>query len=325
MASSGPVLLLFLDGVGIGTDDPDRNPFLRSELPVLSRLAGGSLPTLANPTPAGGEGLFLALDANLGVDGTPRSGTGQVALLTGGNAPRQLGRHFGPWVPVALRPLLEEANVLSVAARAGRSVAFANAYPVRFLDAPSRRWAAPPTAARAAGVLVRHEEALLAGTAVASELDHHAWRTRLGVVGLPDITAREAGIRLGRIAAGHELTLFAHYATDTAGHRGGMPGAVEALERVDAFLGGVLEALPSDHLLVVASDHGNIEDVATGHTRNPALGLLVGPGASGGGGGRGPTRITDVPGLILHRLGVPAPPLHEDGDRSGRASTHGNP
>jgi len=80
------------------------------------------------------------------------------------------------------------------------------------------------------------------------------------------------------LAEAHDLTLFAHYATDTAGHRRDMENAVTALERVDAFLGGVMEDLSTDTLLLIASDHGNIEDVTTGHTRNPALGLATGPG-----------------------------------------------
>ena len=40
-----------------------------------------------------------------------------------------------------------------------------------------------------------------------------------------------------------------------------MDAAVAALERVDAFLGGLVDALPADALLVIASDHGNVEDV----------------------------------------------------------------
>jgi len=35
------VLLLFLDGVGLGEDDPDTNPFARAEMPVLTGLLGG--------------------------------------------------------------------------------------------------------------------------------------------------------------------------------------------------------------------------------------------------------------------------------------------
>ena len=101
-------LFLFLDGVGIGPDEPDVNPFLRARLPVLQGLLGG-LPVLdeeggsaIRPTrsskpsgggePAGGPragaegrdresapgltGHLSGLDATLDVPGTPQSGDG---------------------------------------------------------------------------------------------------------------------------------------------------------------------------------------------------------------------------------------------------------
>jgi phosphopentomutase len=75
---------------------------------------------------------------------------------------------------------------------------------------------------------------------------------------------------------------------------------VAALETVDAFLGGLLHRLPPERLLLVASDHGNIEDLSAGHTRNPALGLLVGPDAVRR---AKPLRsITDVTPIILSWL-----------------------
>lgn len=111
---------------------------------------------------------------------------------------------------------------------------------------------------------------------MSSEIVNDGWKTHLGHDWLPDITPSQAGAALGRIAVEHDLTLYAHYSTDTAGHRGGMDGAVEALERVDLFLRGLLETLDPSVLLLVTSDHGNIEDVRAGHTSNPALGLLSG-------------------------------------------------
>jgi phosphopentomutase len=96
------------------------------------------------------------------------------------------------------------------------------------------------------------------------------------------------------------LTFFAHYSTDTAGHEKNMAAAVAALERVDSFLGGLIPALPPETLLVIASDHGNIEDISKGHTRNPTFSLLRGPGA--GEAAKGVSRITDIPGLILRHL-----------------------
>ncbi|HZD03712.1 MAG TPA: hypothetical protein VE173_02305, partial [Longimicrobiales bacterium] len=167
-------LLLFLDGVGVGAPDAALNPFLQARLPVLRELLGG-LPTLDRPRlrrrSAAGvrESAAFPLDATLDTEGTPQSGTGQTALLTGVNAARRFGRHFGPWTPVSLRPLLEERNVLRSARERSHTAAFANAYP-RSWPGPRarRRLAAPPLAARAAGLLVRHAEDLAAGEAVAS-------------------------------------------------------------------------------------------------------------------------------------------------------------
>jgi bisphosphoglycerate-independent phosphoglycerate mutase (AlkP superfamily) len=109
-----------------------------------------------------------------------------------------------------------------------------------------------------------------------------------------------AGQNLALIASAHDLSLFAHYATDYAGHSGDAAAARLALERCDAFFGGVVEHMPPDMLLVVASDHGNIEDVRVGHTRNPSIGLLVGGGHAAF--ARRVHTLTDVAPAILELL-----------------------
>jgi 2,3-bisphosphoglycerate-independent phosphoglycerate mutase len=293
------VLLVFLDGVGIGAADADRNPFVRARLPTLRRLLGGRLPVADELDAAGriesAAAIVVAADATLGVAGVPQSGTGQTALLTGRNAPAAYGRHFGPWVPTGLRAMLAADNLLSLAVSSGARAAFANAYPLASIAADARifrRPAAPPLAARAAGVLVRDLAELARGEAVASSITNERWRERLGDA-LAEVDAAEAGRRLARIAAGAEVTLFAHYDTDYAGHRGGMDGAVAALERVDAFLGGIVDALAADALLVVASDHGNLEEVGEGHTLNPVPVLLAGAGR-----GEVAAEVRDIAGVV---------------------------
>lgn len=297
------VLLLFVDGVGIGPEDPSSNPFLRARLPFLKQLLDGDLPVCGAATHARNASL-AAVDATLGCAGTPQSGTGQAALLTGIDAVALHGRHFGPWVPARLQRLVREESVLARATAAGLRVAFANAYPEEVLEriaddgtaqpslpsdapgrasrrqrrAPSFLRAGPPLAALGAGVLNRHTTELIRGDAVASEITNDGWRRLLGRTSVPVIEAAAAGRNLAAIAAAHDMTLFAHYATDYAGHRREMAGAVRALERVDEFLGGVVAGLPEDVLLVMVSDHGNIEDVRVGHTRNPALALVAGRG-----------------------------------------------
>jgi phosphopentomutase len=151
-------------------------------------------------------------------------------------------------------------------------------------------------------VLDRHEDALRHGRAVASGIVNDRWRHRLGTDRIPAVTPRRAGRTLARLAGEADLTLFAHYDTDLAGHRGGMEGCVRALERVDRMLEGVLEELSDGCLVVLASDHGNLEDVTAQHTRNPALGLVVGPGWEGMAGRL--RRLTDVTPAILRYLGV---------------------
>jgi hypothetical protein len=53
--------------------------------------------------------------------------------------------------------------------------------------------------------------------------------------------------------------------------------------------------------LLVASDHGNLEDIRGGHTRNPALGLAAGPDARGAGALRD---LREVAGFVLGVLGA---------------------
>ncbi|MFO7261853.1 MAG: alkaline phosphatase family protein [bacterium] len=349
-------LFVFIDGVGLGPADPEVNPLARAELPAFAALLDGRAPVLDAAPYHGRAASLVGLDATLGVPGLPQSGTGQAALLTGRNAAALFGRHFGPWTPTALRPLVERESILARARAAGLAVAFANAYPEELVEAIDAAMAsageeaeeplvagaagggggehepaaaagapgeaanpgrarrrprprlplpariAPPLAARAAGLLTRHTAALMRGDAIASEITNDAWRERLGRLELPVITAAGAGRNLARIAAAHDLTFFAHYATDTAGHRGGMAAALAALQRVDAFLAGILEALPGDTLLLIASDHGNLEDTRTGHTRNPALCVVAGPGHQ-----RVAARLhalTDVAPALLRWLGV---------------------
>ena len=303
----GRVLFIFLDGVGIGSDDAERNPFFRAKIPVLTSLLGGRLPHLLEREVVDGPSVAFPLDPLLGVRGLPQSGTGHTALLTGENAPQLYGRHFGPWVPVRLRPLVEKKNILSRAKARGFRCAFANAYPAEFHDSPwARRPAGPALAAIAADLLTRDAQALARGEAVSSEIVNTAWRTRLGYMELPEVTPRDAGLNLARISGEVDLTFFAHYGTDYAGHRGRMPGSVRALERVDAFLEGVLEGISQDTLLLVSSDHGNLEDVSGGHTLNPVFTLLHGPHAHRL--REGMHRITDVHSRILEALATGSGP-----------------
>lgn len=190
-----------------------------------------------------------------------------------------------------------------VALQSGLSVSFANAYPRAEIgkhSAGAKRPGAFPFAASAAGVLTRDEESVRSGSALVSSISTERW-AKLVDPSAPIRSDAEWGALLVRISTHHDLTIFAHYDTDYIGHRGDMAAAQEAIRRVDRFVGGMAEELPEDTLLLMVSDHGNIEEVGVGHTRNPVIFLAVGNGYADV--GRGVHAITDVMPSILSFLG----------------------
>ena len=277
------VLFVFLDGVGLGPAGPD-NPFATLDLPAFEALAGGQRWT-ADATPVRGPAhVFVPIDATLGVGGLPQSGTGQAALFTGENAAAAHGRHFGPYPPTAVRPALEARSVFArLKGRgldAGR-LAFANAYPDRFFRAVEARgrWTATTLAARAAGVRLRTADDLRAGRALPADLTGETWRRLIDPDHAPT-TEAEAARRLAALASRHAFTLYEFFLTDKAGHSRDADRAARVLRGLDAFYQALVEALPGDALLVVSSDHGNLEDLGTkSHTRHPVPLVAWGPGA----------------------------------------------
>ena len=275
------VLVLFLDGVGLGDDDPEANPFAHADLPTLRGLLDGRRPVRANGGFSTRHATLLPLDAQLGVPGLPQSGTGQTTILTGVNAPALLGRHYGPYPNQPLRELLQNGSLFRHLLSAGRPVAFANAYPDRFLNRLGRgteRLSANTRAALLAGLKLRGPADLKAGRAVSALLTNQYWR-QWGYQ-VPELSAAEAGAQLAHLTEDHALTYFEFWYTDVAGHRQDRSLSLLVLTMLDEFIGGILEALDlSRSLLLVVSDHGNFEDWRTPkHTHNPALTLLVGAG-----------------------------------------------
>ena len=66
---TGPfrVLMVFLDGVGIGGRDPRRNPFFSARLPALTGLLGGWLPSAGSPRSSRAGVTVVPVNATLGV------------------------------------------------------------------------------------------------------------------------------------------------------------------------------------------------------------------------------------------------------------------
>lgn len=274
------VVLLFLDGVGIGRNDSKTNPFFRTKLPTLTSLCGGKLPHKSYKRISSDNAEIISINATLGVPGLPQSGTGQTAIFTGVNGAKKFGRHFGPHPPSLLRPVIEKKNLFHQLKQLGKTVVFANAFPQRFFDyteSEPRRLTVTTLSCRMAGVPLLTMQDLRQNKGISPDFIRTRW-SELGHQEITPISAIEAGKHLAQISASYDFTLFEYWLTDHAGHSQRMTFAMEVLERFDEFLSGFLELFdPNTTLLMIVSDHGNIEDLSTkSHTRNQVPCILVG-------------------------------------------------
>lgn len=265
----------------------------------IPHIVGGAAGTTKNNV------ALLGLDAVLGVPGLPQSATGQTAILTGQNAPAHLGEHFGPYPNPVLRQMLARDSLFKILVDLGLPVAYANAYPDRFLDRLARgkgRLSANTQAAHLAGIRLRSRTDLQRGQAINALFTNNFWPEP--EANLPPLSAYEAGQQLAALAAGHSLTFFEFWYSDYVGHKMERQRAVEILGLLDDFLAGILAELDFERsLLLVVSDHGNFEDWTTKkHTSNPALGLLVSQKIDRLASGL--RALTDVHPAILSFLGI---------------------
>nr|WP_290669892.1 alkaline phosphatase family protein [Ardenticatena sp.] len=298
------IVLVFLDGVGLAPAH-EYNPFAHTPLPHLQHLLGDrfSLTPDITPNDTGriatfGDTHLIALDARLGVEGIPQSGTGTTTLLTGKNAALHLGRHAGPFPPTSLRPLLATHNIFTRLRHMGHRVAFANAFPPFYLERVARGRARRTTmtqAALAAGLSLRSLEEMLRGEALSAFMTNHHWHAAHPAI--PLLTPEEAGQRLAALARQATFTAFEHFTTDHLGHRRDITAAREHVAMLDAFLAAILAQSHDDTMVLIVSDHGNFEDLSTKqHTLNPALCLVKGSLPLE------PHSLTDIVPLILHAL-----------------------
>jgi hypothetical protein len=274
-----PILLVFVDGVGLGADDAVSNPFFHVPARTLRRLFG-RIPTRDDGVLTAPEAILVPTDARLGVEGMPQSGTGQTTIFTGVNAPEAIGGHLGPYPNEELRAMLARDNIFHRAQALGKATAFGNAYPPFFFDRLKRgkaRRTATLQAAIAAGVRVRDVHDLARGEAVSGLSMTNKFWIEMGAP-VPLVTPYQAGQNLMRVAQAHDFTAFEYAPTDMAGHKDNREWVVEVLNELDGFLMGTLDTLnAAKDLVIITSDHGNIEDwTVKGHTLNPVPTILVG-------------------------------------------------
>lgn len=264
------VLLFFIDGLGIGTRGP-HNP--------LDGLSDAEpLAVFQDEQPQiPFEGVLVRTDARLGVEGRPQSASGQTAILTGINAPAQLGNHKQGFPNRVLLDIIRDHSIFLQLQRAGVGpITFANTYTKSFFESRPRWISATTAAVEAAELRFNTVEDLRADRAVYQDFTNAVLLDRGEQV--PLRTPSQAGEVLASIAARHRFTLYEYFLTDKVGHAQDFERARTVLQNLARMISHFLFAVDLRITTVIlTSDHGNIEDLSTrSHTLNPVPTIVWG-------------------------------------------------
>ncbi|MDP2304302.1 MAG: alkaline phosphatase family protein [Ignavibacteria bacterium] len=273
------VILLFVDGVGIGNIDYNANPFFKYGFKTFEKLFN-AIPSTENNI-LNNDGYFLfPTDARLGVAGLPQSGTGQTSIFCGVNAPKIIGQHFGPYPYSTLVPIIKEQNIFKYFIEKNNSVSFVNAYPKLFFDyvgSGKRRLSVTTLSCTLNKMRLNRVTDLKKGNAISAEITNEIWKSKLNY-NLRVIKPETAARRLLRISEKHQFTVYEFFLTDHLGHGRNTELLESTIRELDQFLYTIFtEFNKKDTTIILCSDHGNFEDISIkSHTLNPALTMSAG-------------------------------------------------
>ena len=277
------ILMIFLDGIGLGDDDPAINPFAAGNFPTLNRLTNGKPWVRNTGRQESARAILVPTDPRMGVPGRPQSGTGHATILTGRNVPALIGEHYGPKPNAATRALIAEDNFFKQVVARGMTAALINAYPPRLLAGINRGKllrSGIQQAVHEAGLPMFEVDKLYSRDALSEDWTGAGWRDHLGYPDAPQYTPQEAGRQMVELSRRYDFAFFSHWMTDTIGHRGTVADGLRLLETFDGVMAGALEVWDdAEGLIVITSDHGNMEDLNHGkHTENDVPTLIIGAG-----------------------------------------------
>ncbi len=268
------LFLFFIDGIGIGANNPEQNPLVQLG---DSFLGPGNFHADGVPvrTP---HVLLLPIDATLGVKGRPQSATGQTSFMTGINAAKRLGYHLQAFPNAELLPVIAEHNLMKVLAQNGVRVTSANLYSHKFfVDRKKRRKNMFPVSTlsiESAGVPFRYFKDYRLRRAVFADITNQMLKDR--GYHIRPIAPKKAASRILNIFKNNDFVFFEYFLTDTYGHARKAAAIRHCVSNINAFVRAIWEQSKQKIDILIISDHGNAEDMNVGdHTYNPVPFFLI--------------------------------------------------
>jgi len=273
--------MIFIDGVGLGKEDPQINPFMAGNLPTLNALTNGKKWTTNTGHQFTDRAIFIPTDPRMGIPSRPQSATGQATIVTGKNIPALVGRHYGPKPNPQIREILDDDNIFKQLISHGKSTALLEAYPPGWhkgITSGKNLPASYQYALMSAGLSCFNADDLKAGKALSGDWTGKGWKTQLGFDDIPEYMPQEAGKRMVHLSRNYDFAFMSHWLTDVVGHRGKIDEAIELLETFDGVIEGVLaEWQDNEGVVIITSDHGNIEEIGNRrHTTNDIPTVFIG-------------------------------------------------
>ena len=257
------IIYLFYDGIGLGKKDEDINPFTRYSHSYLSAL-GGKLPS--KELPKGWE--IAPTDAGLEVEGLPQSATGQTALWTGVNGARLMNRHMTGFPGPTLVRVIKEYSIVRQFCKKNRTASLLNAYTDNYLERIQKKprlCSASTHVQLASGQPYKNLDDLERGEALFMDYTHEIMHKIYPELQkrFPIQTPYKRGEDLAKMAQ-YDLNIHEFFLTDKAGHDQSWEMAKWCINTIEEFLDGLVKSIdPEKYLLLITSDHGNMEDLST--------------------------------------------------------------
>jgi len=260
------LLLFFIDGIGIGKKSKN-NPLYRYGLwkHIISLKGITTLKKIMTK-----NYVIIPSDAKMSVDGIPQSATGQTTILTGINAPQKIGGHITGLPSDTLSKIILEHSILKKIKEMGFKVTSANAYSQEYfkmVEEKKSRVSATTLAIKAAGVEFKMLEDIYKGSAVFMDITNHILITRYK--NHKKITIKKAVSNIINLINKHDFVLYEYFLTDHFGHKGKMKDRKKIIKHLNTFLKQLVKKIDTKkNIIVITSDHGNIEDLSKTHTEN---------------------------------------------------------
>lgn len=273
------LILIFIDGLGLGKDDPEINPTLLSTPPLFSNLTSDLKLIEIDTAIFFKDGVMIPVDATLGVPGLPQSATGQTSLFTGVNAAALIGRHLNAFPNETLIKVIKEKSIMKVLAERGIKVTSANLYSKEFFAkreiSKKNLFPVSTLTITASGVPFRFLPDYERGEAVYADITNEL--ACLRGLAIEVITPKKAAENMLRIIRNFDFVFFEYFLTDFYGHHQDREKIIAICNNLNRFIGWLWKIVDRNTTnVLIVSDHGNVEDLSTKtHTFNKVPLILL--------------------------------------------------